>query len=43
MILEFTVYGVVAFGCFVAAALGVSSRMNLMAAGLAVWMLSVIV
>lgn len=34
---------IVAFLCFVAAALGVASRINLLAVGLAAWVLTVIV
>jgi hypothetical protein len=32
-----------AFGCFVAAAIGVPARVNLTAAGLALWMFSLLV
>ena len=32
-----------ALGCFVAAAVGVTSRINLVAMGLALWMLSLVV
>jgi ABC-type Co2+ transport system permease subunit len=44
--MNLTINGVcelLAFGCFVAAALGIPSRVNMIGAGLAVWMFGLIV
>lgn len=38
-----TVLELVAFGCFVAAAVGLTSRINLIAAGLACWVLTFLI
>jgi hypothetical protein len=38
-----TLFELLAFVCFVAAAFGVAARVNLVAAGLALWMLALLV
>ena len=43
MILIVALLHLFAFACFVAAAIGVPSRVNLIAAGLALWMFSLLI